>query len=68
MQETSFDISGMSCGHCVKAVEKELSMLDVDYYEVEIGLAKVEYDESKVNITNIEDAITVAGFKVISKR
>jgi len=68
MQETSFDISGMSCGHCVKAVEKELSMLDVDYYEVEIGLAKVEYDESKVNITNIEDAIAEAGFKVISKR
>ncbi|GJQ62418.1 MAG: copper chaperone CopZ [Melioribacteraceae bacterium] len=67
MKESDFNISGMSCQHCVKAVEKELSMLDVDYYEVEIGMAKIEYDESKVKVSDIERAISDAGFKMISE-
>lgn len=67
MKESQFDISGMSCQHCVKAVEKELSMLDVDYYEVEIGMAKIEYDETKVKVSDIEQAINDAGFKLVSE-
>ncbi len=64
MKEKSYKIEGMTCEHCVRAVEKELAMLDIDYYEVEIGLAKVKYDISKVKDEQIFEAINEAGYSV----
>ncbi len=64
MKEKSYKIEGMTCEHCVRAIEKELAMLDIDYYEVEIGLAKVKYDISKVKDEQIFEAINEAGYSV----
>ena len=61
-----FKIDGMSCAHCVLAIEKILSKLDLKKIDVKIGSAEVEYDESKINEKEIADAITDAGYKVIS--
>jgi copper chaperone len=40
-------IEGMTCGHCVRAIEQALGALDgVRTIEVEIGRARVEADDS----------------------
>jgi copper chaperone CopZ len=67
MKTQEFIIEGMSCGHCVMAVRKELSKVDnVKIDNVQIGKAKVEFDESKTHVSRIINAIEEAGFKVIS--
>lgn len=62
--EKTFNVNGMSCGHCVKAVQKELEKLKLKSATVEIGKVKVEYDESEVNEKLIEQAIEDAGYTV----
>jgi copper chaperone len=61
-----FKIEGMSCGHCVMAIKKEISKhTDVFVDDVQIGSAKVHYDENKVTEKKIVEAIEEAGYKVI---
>lgn len=60
-----FKIEGMSCQHCVMAVKKEISKLNVNNFDVKIGEAKVDFDESKVNADEIRKAIVDAGYIVI---
>ena len=62
--EKTFKIDGMSCGHCVMTVEKELGKLEIEI-KVEIGSAKVNFNTDKVSEKNIKDAIEEAGYKVI---
>ncbi|MCX6136766.1 MAG: cation transporter [Ignavibacteriales bacterium] len=60
-------IEGMNCGHCVMAVKKELGKiagLVID--DVEIGKARVQFDEVKVTQASIEKAIDDAGFKIVA--
>ena len=64
MTTQEFKIDGMTCNHCVMAVKKELSKLNLADMEVGIGFAKVNYDETKVSPSEIESAITNAGYKV----
>ena len=63
--EVNFKIDGMSCNHCVMAVKKEIQKLDVAELDVMIGEANVKFDETKVNETQIKDAIIEAGYTVI---
>ena len=58
-------IEGMSCNHCVMSVKKNLSKLDLKEVEVEIGLAEVEFDESKVKEKEIIETIEEAGYQVV---
>ncbi|MBS3946056.1 MAG: heavy-metal-associated domain-containing protein [Melioribacter sp.] len=64
MAEKIFIIENMSCNHCVMAVKKELSKLNLDSFQVEIGSAKINYDESKTKNEQIVKAIEEAGYKV----
>ena len=65
MTTTEIKIEGMSCGHCEMAVRKELSRLDnVKIKKVKIGEAIVEYDETKVKLETLYNAIAQAGYKV----
>lgn len=63
--EKTFTIDGMSCGHCVIAVEKGLNKLEIEKKKVEIGSAKINFDAEKVSEENIKDSIETAGYKVI---
>jgi copper chaperone len=63
--EKIFKIDGMSCQHCVMAVKKEIQKLDVKNFDVKIGEASVEFDESKVSEENINKAIEIAGYIVV---
>lgn len=60
-----FIIDGMSCGHCVMAVKKEISKLNVSDLNVAIGNAQVDFDESKLSEEKIKQAITEAGYIVV---
>ena len=60
-----YNIDGMSCDHCVMSVEKQLLKLNLNEFKVEIGYAKVEYDETKIEEKEIIKAIEEAGYKVI---
>lgn len=64
MTTKEFKIEGMSCHHCVMAVNKELSKLDLIDKRVQMGNASIDFDESKVTEKQITDAITEAGYKV----
>lgn len=61
-------IEGMSCHHCVMAVKKEISKLDIDKLEVSIGNAEVEFDENKVQLDAIKKAIANAGYSVVENK
>ena len=65
MKTEKIKITGMSCNHCVRSVEKELSKLELSKYNVQINLLDVEYDESKVTHDDIVKAIEEAGYEVI---
>ncbi len=64
MNELGYKINGMSCGHCVMAVKKELSKLNLESVEVEIGSVKVKFDESKIETSAVENAIREAGYEI----
>lgn len=60
-------IEGMSCGHCVMSVRKELSkVLGLTVDNVEIGRALVQYDEAKVTKDQLAKVIEDAGYKLVS--
>jgi len=64
MIEKNYKIEGMSCNHCVMVVKRELSKLNLTKVEVEIGSAKVNFDETKISQSEIENAISNSGYKV----
>ncbi len=58
-------ISGMTCGHCVMSVKKELSKLEgVTVQSVSIGSATIAVDESRVERNVLEKAVEEAGYTV----
>ena len=65
MTET-IKIEGMTCGGCVNSVKKALDRLPLNSSDVEIGSARVEYDEKMVNHNQIVEAIEDAGFDVLT--
>ncbi len=67
MKSEELKIEGMSCGHCVMSVKKELGKLaGITIEDVQIGKARVQYDESKVTHNDLVQAIDAAGYKVIA--
>lgn len=60
-----FKIDGMSCNHCVMAVQKKLEKLSLKKFEVTIGSARVDFDENLITMETIIEAIEEAGYKVV---
>lgn len=66
MKSEELKIEGMSCGHCVMSVKKELGKLaDVKVEEVTVGAARVQYDETKLGVQDLARAIREAGYKLV---
>ena len=64
MKQLKLEVSGMSCGHCVSAVQEALSSVaGVKVEHVEIGAATVSFDESKVSVGDLVDAVSDAGYE-----
>ncbi len=67
MNDMTFNVPEMSCGHCKAAVEGELNKLSgVEYSnaDFEKGIVEVRYDEDRVAIDNLRGAIEEAGYTV----
>ncbi len=59
-------IQGMSCGHCVQAVTKELQKIpSIIIEKVHIGEAKVSYDKTRVTHDDFIKAIDNAGYELL---
>ena len=57
-------IEGMSCGHCLNAVNKALASLSgVEVESVKIGRAELRYDPAKIHPNAIAAAITEVGYR-----
>jgi copper chaperone len=68
MEKTTLKVEGMSCGHCVKAIESHVGELDgVSLVKVNLdeGKVDVEYDNSKVNLDKIKETIDDQGYDVV---
>ena len=64
MRQATIYIDGMSCGHCLNAVNRALSAVPgVTIDAVRIGRADVRYDEATTNPADLETAIADAGYR-----
>lgn len=65
MKEITINIDGMSCQHCVMRVKKALDGLaGVTEASVDVGSARVSFDEAKIVQADIENAIIKVGYKI----
>ena len=67
MEELKLKIVGMSCTHCVLAVENELKDAGYKNIQVEVGSVKINYNESEQSKTEIFELIKSAGYGVVSE-
>lgn len=68
MKELKLEVSGMSCGHCVKAVREALAAVPgVDRADVAIGSATVQFDDSRTTVGKLVDAVSEAGYEATDK-
>ncbi|MFJ8246915.1 copper chaperone CopZ [Peribacillus asahii] len=67
MEKVTLLVSGMSCGHCVNAVEGALGKLNgVSSVNVHLseGKVDVEFDSSAVSLETIKETIDDQGYDV----
>lgn len=67
MENITLNVEGMSCGHCVSAIENNVGELNgVDSVKVSLEDSKVDiaYDISKIELTEIKDVIEDQGYDI----
>jgi copper chaperone len=65
MAEVNLTIEGMSCQHCVMRVKKAVDQLPgVSKADVNVGTAKITYDEARIKKEDLEKAVEGAGYKI----
>lgn len=67
MMTITLQVQGMTCGHCKAAVTNALQALDgVSRVEVHLqeGTVDVDYDETKVSVEKLKEAIEEQGYDV----
>lgn len=67
MEKVNLQVEGMSCGHCVKAVEGsvgELAGVSTVKVDLENKSVAVEFDASKVSLDTIKETIDDQGYDV----
>lgn len=67
MEKTTLKVEGMSCGHCVKAVESsvgELAGVKGVKVDLENGLVNVEFNKQEVSLETIKETIDDQGYDV----
>jgi copper chaperone CopZ len=64
MRNLTLHIEGMSCGHCLNAVNRALAGLPgVEVDSVRIGRAELRYDEHAIEPSRIAEAVAGAGYR-----
>lgn len=68
MRQLTLHIEGMSCGHCLNAVNRALAELPgLEIESVSIGRADLRYDERVLDQSRIEAAVTDAGYRATGR-
>jgi copper chaperone len=63
MRRATVQITGMSCGHCLHAVNEALSSQPgIQVESLRMGRADVRYDEQAIDAAGIESLIAEAGY------
>ena len=63
MEPLHLTIEGMTCQHCVRAVEQRLRKTPgVEVTGVTIGSADVQFDPARTNVDEISEAIADEGY------
>jgi copper chaperone CopZ len=63
VRQATLHIEGMSCGHCLNAVNRALSVVPgVQIDAIRIGRAEVSYDENTTDPSQLEAAVLEAGY------
>ncbi|KGR78229.1 copper chaperone CopZ [Ureibacillus manganicus] len=68
MENVTLNVQGMSCGHCVKAIEGSVGTLEgVNEVKVNLEAAQVEvsFNESQVSVDKIKETIDDQGYDVV---
>ncbi|MDP4164431.1 MAG: copper chaperone CopZ [Bacillota bacterium] len=68
MEKIVLNVKGMSCGHCVKAVEGSVGKLNgVEKVLVDLdkGQVQVEFNPSELNVDTIKETIDDQGYDVV---
>ena len=71
IQTVTFDVKGMTCNGCASHIKNDVNKLP-GIVKVEAsfkkGTVKVEFDKTKVSLTQIEKVINGTGYKVTGKK
>ena len=63
MKNAVFDVTGMSCGGCVRHVTDALRQVaGVEIRDVSVGSAQVSFDPAETTAQTVADAIRAAGY------
>ncbi|WP_410513219.1 copper ion binding protein [Paenibacillus sp. BR2-3] len=66
MSNVVLKVEGMSCGHCVSSVEKAVSNVGAAAkVDLSAKTVAVEFDENKVSLGTIKEAIEDQGYDVV---
>jgi copper chaperone CopZ len=64
MENLVLHIEGMSCGHCLNAVNQALAALKgVEVDSVKIGRAELRFDPAQVDAATIAAAVSDEGYR-----
>ncbi|WP_313805096.1 copper chaperone CopZ [Cytobacillus sp.] len=67
MEKVTLNVTGMSCGHCVKAIEGsvgELAGVSNVKVHLENGTVDVEFSSAEVSLDKIKETIDDQGYDV----
>ena len=68
MSDKTFIISGMSCGGCVNGLTRVLTTVPgIEPLKIEVGKAQLRLDDARVTSQVVKDAVSRAGFEVVSE-
>lgn len=66
MKHITLQVNGMSCQHCVRAIEDALKSLGATgKVNLDQGSVHIEYNESETSLESIKDTIEDQGYDIV---
>lgn len=66
MQQATVKVAGMSCRSCIRSIEGALDTIGVEgQVNIEHGTVHVQYDETKLQLSDINEVIQNKGYEVV---
>ncbi|OUS67950.1 hypothetical protein B1748_35275 [Paenibacillus sp. MY03] len=67
MKEATVQVQGMNCRSCVPRIESAIHAIGAEgHVNFEQGTIDIRFDEEKVQISDIEEAIQKKGYNVVA--